>query len=75
MHVFQALVFNLNSEGEGFGLGVDVCRTHLLELNLCLELLDGLLNHRVLLVHDIDYELRSVKSEGIGSRVISTKFR
>ena len=75
MHVLQALVFNLDSECEGLGLGIDVSRTHLLELNLGLELLDGLLDHRVLLVHDIDYELRCVKSEGIRSRVISTKLR
>ena len=75
MHVLKALVFNLNSKGEGLGLRVDVGRTHLLELNLSLKLLDGLLNHWVLLVQDIDHELRSIKSEGIGSRVISTKLR
>ena len=75
MHVLQALVFNLDRKGEGLGLGVDVGRTHLLELNLGLKLLNGLLNHRVLLVQDIDHELRSIESEGIGSRVISTKLR
>ena len=69
-HILKTLVADLDSEGEGLGLGIDVSRADLLELNLGLKLLDGLLDDGVRLVHHVDDELRGVKSETIGCFVV-----
>ena len=72
-HVLKSLVPNLNGKGEGLGLGVDLCRAYLLELNLRLQLLNSLLNEWVVLVEHIKHELWSVQSETVGRWVISTQ--
>jgi len=69
-HILKTLVADLDSEGEGLGLGIDVSRADLLELNLGLKLLDGLLDDGVMLVHHVNDELRGVKSETIGCFVV-----
>lgn len=59
-HVFEALIANLNSEGESLVFWVNTGRSNLLELNLRLELLNGLFNDRVLLVENINYKFRCI---------------
>jgi len=74
-HVLETLVANLNCEGEGLRFGVHISGTDLLELNLCQQLLNRLLDDRILLIHDINDELWGIKSEGVCSRVISAELR
>ena len=53
-HIFEALVADLDREGESLGVWVDNGGTHLLEFNLCLQLLDRFLYDGILLIEHID---------------------
>jgi len=72
-HVLETLVANLYSKSESLVFWVDTGRSNLLELNLCLQLFNGLFNDRVLLVEDVNDEFRCIQSEGVSRRVISAK--
>ena len=72
-HVLESFIANLDLEGELFGVGVDLSRSHLLELELRLQLLDSLLDHRVRLVKNVDDEFGGVESKSVRCWVISTK--
>ena len=72
-HIRKTLVADLDSEGECLGLRVDVSGSDLLELNLGLKLLDGLLDYGILLVHNINDKLRCVETEALTCFIIGTE--
>ena len=53
-HIFEALVADLDREGESLGVWVDNSGSNLLEFNLCLQLLDRFLYDGILLIEHID---------------------
>ena len=74
-HVLKSLVADLYREGESLCLGVDLCGSNLLELNLGVELLDCLLDDGILLIKHIDDKLGCIESKSVGCGVICSKFR
>ena len=73
LHVFETLVSDFNSKSEGLCLRIDVGGADLFELDLWLELLDSLLDVRVVLVHHINDELGGVQAESISRGVVSAE--